>query len=106
VTGSQYSRSAPLVRLEGALDVQGRRFIATGARPPHPLLAAAQQARAEPQGQTFTDQLRRLDWRMGKLCPLPAGVPRGPPSRRAVAFPTSCAGKTGGAARGCYWSMG
>jgi hypothetical protein len=66
------------LRLEGALDVQGRRFIATGARPRHPLLATAQQALAEPQGQTFTDQLRRLDWRMGKLCPPPAGIPQGP----------------------------
>lgn len=66
------------LRLEGALEVQGRRFIATGARPPHPLLAAAQQALAEPQGQTFSDQLRRLEWRMGTLCPLPAGVPGRP----------------------------
>jgi Golgi phosphoprotein 3 (GPP34) len=63
--------------LEGALDVQGRRFIATGARPPHPLLAAAQQALTEPQGKTCTDQLRRLDRRVGKLCPLPVGVPAG-----------------------------
>ena len=53
------------LRLEGALEVQGRRFIATGARPPHPLLAAAQQALAEPQGQTFSDQLRRHDGRRG-----------------------------------------
>jgi hypothetical protein len=75
------------LRLEGALDVQGRRFIATGARPPHPLLAAAQQALAEPQGQTFTDQLRRLDWRMGKLCPLPAGVPERPAEPAGRGFP-------------------
>jgi hypothetical protein len=65
------------LELASSLEVQGRRFIATGVRPRHPLLAAAQQALAEPQGQTVTDQLRRLDWRMGKLCPLPAGPPAG-----------------------------
>ena len=75
------------LRLEGALDVQGRRFIATGARPPHPLLAAAQQALAEPQGQTCTDQLRQLDWRMGKRYPLPAGVPERPAEPAGRSFP-------------------
>jgi len=63
--------------LEGALDVQGRRFIATGARPAHPLLAAAHQALAEPAGRTLTDQLRRLDRRVGQLCPRRVGVPAG-----------------------------
>jgi hypothetical protein len=63
--------------LEGALEVQGRRFNATGTRPPHPLLAAAQLALAEPQDQTCTDQLRRLDKRVATLCPLPVGVPAG-----------------------------
>ena len=63
------------LQLEGALDVRGGRFIATGGQPPHPLLAAAQLALAEPADRTCTDQLRRLDKRVGQLCPLPAGPP-------------------------------
>ena len=54
--------------LEGAVEVQGRRFAAVGAAPGHPLLAAALQA-LQGSGRRSSDQLRRLDRRVGGLWP-------------------------------------
>ncbi|HMA46129.1 MAG TPA: GPP34 family phosphoprotein [Frankiaceae bacterium] len=51
--------------LAGLVELSGERFVAVGGPPVDPLLAAAHQALARPEGRRAADQLRRLDKAIG-----------------------------------------